>query len=261
MHPYLNIAIKAARRAGTIITRSMEQLDKLRVYEKGLNDLVTSVDKAVEEDIIETIYKAYPHHAIIGEETGEHAGEEFTWVIDPLDGTLNFVHGFPQFCVSIAVMYKDSIEHGVIYDPISQDLYSASRGRGAQLNERKIRVSERASLSGSLLSSSFPYRNREMSIDVHMDIFKECFVKCADIRRTGSAALNLAYIAAGRLDGYWESHLKPWDIAAGILLVKEAGGFVTDFAGAYGYLESGKVIAATPKVHTELLKIIQNHSM
>ena len=157
MHPYLNIAIKAARRAGTIITRSMEQLDKLRVYEKGLNDLVTSVDRAVEEDIIETIYKAYPNHAIIGEETGEHPGEEFTWVIDPIDGTLNFVHGFPQFCVSIAVLYQDSIEHGVIYDPISQDLYTASRGRGAQVNGRKIRVSEKIGLTGLILGKTLPF--------------------------------------------------------------------------------------------------------
>lgn len=261
MHPYLNIAIKAARRAGTIITRSMEQLDKLRVYEKGLNDLVTSVDRAVEEDIIETIYKAYPNHAIIGEETGEHPGEEFTWVIDPIDGTLNFVHGFPQFCVSIAVLYQDSIEHGVIYDPISQDLYTASRGRGAQVNGRKIRVSEKIGLTGSLIASSFPYRNREASIDKHMDIFKEIFVKCADIRRTGSAALNLAYIAAGRLDGFWESHLQSWDIAAGILMVKEAGGFVSDFAGEYSCLDSGNVVAGAPKVHAELLKLIQSHNI
>jgi len=259
MHPYLNIAIKAVRRAGTIITRHIDQFDSVTFYEKGQNDLVTKVDTAVEEDIIETIKKAYPHHAILGEETGQHPGEEFTWVIDPIDGTLNFVHGFPQFAVSIGIHYKDMPEHGVIYDPISQDLYTASRGRGAQLNGKRLRVSKRDSLEGALIATSFPFRNREShTVDQYLNVSKQLFSKSADIRRVGSAALNLAYVAAGRLDGMWETDLKPWDISAGLLLVKEAGGFVTDFSGNNDYFTNGNVIAGTAKVHGEMLKIIDS---
>jgi len=249
MHPYLNIAVSAARRAGTIITRHFEQPEKLNVYEKGLNDLVTTADRAAENAIIETISKAYPHHGILGEETGSHPGNEFVWIIDPIDGTMNFVHGFPQFAVSIAVKQKGHIEHGVIYDPISQDLFTASRGAGAQLNNKRIRISHREELKSALVGtdSSTP-----------IEILESILNRCADVRKVGSAALNLAYVAAGRLDGFWDLGLKPWDMAAGILIVREAGGFVSDFEGENNFFESGEIIAGTRKIHAELLDIIRN---
>lgn len=260
MHPYLNIAIKAARRAGNIITRYLGDIETLKVHEKGLNDLVTLVDQAAEQDIIETIRRAYPEHSILGEETGYHPGkDEYVWVIDPLDGTLNYVHGFPHFAVSIAVKYREQIEHGVVYDPLSQDLYVASRGEGAKLNDRRIRVSKHIKLEGTLIGTSFPFHNRADQVDQHFQIFKEVFIRCSDVRRTGSAALNLAYVAAGKLDGFWESGLKEWDIAAGILLVREAGGYVTDFKGESDYLKSGNIIAGSRKIHAELLKIIDEN--
>lgn len=258
-HPYLNIAINAALKAGKIITRHLEQLDKLTIFEKGRNDLVTMVDKSAEEVIIETIYKAYPNHSILGEESGRHPGNEFTWVIDPLDGTMNYIHGFPQFAVSIGIKMKDHLEHGVIYDPLSQDLYTASRGRGAHLNNRRIRVSERTDLNGALIGSAFPFHDRDAKPHgvPHLEILQEIFTKGSDVRRIGSAALNLAYVASGKLDGFWESDLKEWDIAAGALIVREAGGFVSDFNGENDFLESGSIIAGTRKVHTELLQIIK----
>lgn len=259
MHPLLNIAIKAARRAGNIITRYLGELETLKVHEKGLNDLVTLVDQAAENDIIETIRRAYPNHSILGEETGFHAGtEEFVWVIDPLDGTMNYVHGFPHFAVSIGIKYREHIEHGVVYDPLSQDLYTASRGNGAQLNVRRIRASKHSSLAGTLIGTSFPFHDRPKYLDQHFKIFKEVFTRCADVRRTGSAALNLAYIAAGKLDGFWESGLKEWDMAAGVLLVKEAGGFVSDFKGENNYMSSGNIVAGSRKVHAEILEIIKS---
>lgn len=257
MHPYLNIAIKAARQAGKIIIRYMGELDSLKIREKGLNDLVTWVDHTAEDAIIDTIRRAYPTHGILGEESGAHPGDEYTWVVDPLDGTMNYVHGFPCFAVSIGIQHKQQLEHAVIYDPISQDLYTASRGRGAQLNDRRIRVSNRDGLTGALIGSSFPFHNRGQFIDENYDIFKNVFIKCADVRRTGSAALNLAYVASGRLDGFWESGLKPWDMAAGILLVREAGGYVSDFNNDNNCFENGTVIAGTRKVHSDLLDIIQ----
>lgn len=260
MHAYLNIAIRAARRAGNIITRYLEQIDTLTIFEKGFNDFVTQVDKSAEDAIIETIHKAYPNHGILGEESGMHPGNEFVWVIDPLDGTLNYLHGFPQFAVSIAIKQKGHLEHGVVYDPLSQDLYTASRGAGAHLNNRRIRVSERDSLNGALIGTAFPYHDRQAKPHgvPHLEILKEVFNKGADIRRIGCASLNLAYTAAGRLDGFWESDLKEWDIAAGVLIVREAGGFVSDFNQGNGFLESGNIIAGTRKVHQELLEIIQS---
>lgn len=257
MHPYLNIAIKAARRAGKIITRYAEEIDTLKIQEKGVNDLVTWVDHAAENAIIETIQQAYPTHAILGEETGAHPGQEYTWIVDPLDGTMNYIHGFPHYAVSIGIQYKQNIEHAVIYDPLSQDLFTATRGRGAQMNGKRMRVSKQETLTGSLIGSSFPFHHRDKYIDEHLDIFKKVFVQCADVRRTGSAALNLAYTAAGHLDGFWESGLKPWDIAAGVLMVRESGGFISDFNGENNFLENGTIIAGTPKVHLALLEIIQ----
>ncbi len=262
MHPYLNIAVKAARLAGTIIVRNLEQLDKIPIYEKGKNDFVTHVDRAAESAIIDTIQKAYPDHSILGEESGYHPGNEFTWVIDPLDGTSNYIHGFPQFAVSIAIKQKGHIEHGVIYDPLSQDLYTASRGGGAQLNNRRIRVSSRESLQGSLIGSAYSGYDREGNAQElsHIKIFDTLFKQGADLRNIGSAALNLCYVASGRLDGFWESDLKEWDIAAGVIIVREAGGFVSDYNGENGFLESGNIIAGTRKVYSELSLIIQNDS-
>ncbi len=260
MHPYLNIAIKAATRAGKIINRYLGDLEALKIHEKGMNDFVTLVDQAAEQDIIETIQRAYPRHSILGEETGYHPGtDEFVWVIDPLDGTLNYLHGFPHFAVSIAVKYREQMEYGVVYDPLSQDLYTATRGGGAQLNDRRIRVSKHNRLEGTLIGSSFPFNEREKYVDQHFHTFKEVFIRCADVRRTGSAALNLAYVAAGKLDGFWESGLKEWDLAAGALLVREAGGYVSDFNGENDFAKSGNLIAGSRKIHAELLKIIQEN--
>lgn len=260
MHPLLNIAIKAARNAGKIMIRYLEERETLKIHEKGLNDLVTMVDQLAEEEVINTIRKAYPEHSILAEESGFHPGEDTTWIIDPLDGTMNYVHGYPQFAVSIGIKCRGQIEHGVIYDPLSQDLYTASRGSGAQLNGRRMRVSKRTSLEGSLIGASFPYHERQGLLDQEFKIFKDIYAICADIRRTGSAALNLAYVAAGRLDGIWETGLKEWDIAAGILLVKEAGGYVSDLEGSGDFFTSGNLIAGNTKVHAELLKIIQHHN-
>lgn len=260
MHPLLNIAIDAARKAGRVITRYIEERDTLKIHEKGLNDLVTMVDQKAEQEIINIIHKAYPAHSILAEESGFHEGDETTWVIDPLDGTMNYIHGFPCFAVSIGIKYKDQIEHGVIYDPLSQDLYTATRGSGAQLNGKRIRASKRVSLEGALIGSSFPYHERTKQADKEFKVFNDVYTICADVRRTGSAALNLAYVASGRLDGFWETGLKEWDMAAGVLLVKEAGGYVSDFHGENHYLSDGRIIAGTRKVHGELLKIIQSHS-
>lgn len=267
MHPYLNIAIRAARLAGNIITRHLELLDSSKVFEKGLNDFVTVVDRAAEEAIIDTIYKAYPNHGILGEETGYHSGDDYVWVIDPLDGTMNYVHGFPQFAVSIAIKYKDQIEHGVIYDPISQDLYTATKGAGAQVNNRRIRVSNLNNLDTALIGTAFPFQHRKQGTEYsraphwqqHLEVLREVQARCSDTRKIGCASLNLAYVAAGRLDGYWEPNLKEWDIAAGVLLVKEAGGYVSDFNGQNDFLHSGDILAGSRKVHAELLQILNKN--
>lgn len=285
MHPYVNIAVKAARLAGSIITRHLEQLDSTKVFEKGYNDFVTIVDKAAEDAIIETIHKAYPNHAILGEETGLHTAASETatggsantydknndcvWVVDPLDGTMNYVHGFPQFAVSIGIKQKGQLEHAVIYEPITQDLYTASRGAGAQVNNRRIRASRLSSLENALIGTSFPFQHRQRKLEYskdshwqqHLEILREVQARCSDTRKIGSAALNLAYVAAGRLDGYWEPGLKEWDIAAGALLVKEAGGYITDFEGENNFLASGNIVCGARKVYVELLQIIQSFLM
>mgnify|MGYP001813441688 FL=1 len=253
----LNIAVRAARAAGDIIVRNMDRLDRIKVATKQNNDFVSNVDHLAEETIISTIKQAYPDHGILAEESGKQAeGSEFQWIIDPLDGTTNYLHGFPQFAVSIALKYKDRLEVGVIYDPVSQELFTASRGNGAMLNDRKIRVTSHKGLQNALLGTGFPYYDQSY-LDTYLETMKELMQRTSGIRRPGSAALDLAWLAAGRIDGFWEFNLKAWDIAAGALIVREAGGIVSDFENKGNYLESGDIIAAGPKVFPEMLKIIQ----
>lgn len=258
MHPMLNIAVRAARRAGDIITRSMDKLDSLDVVTKGPNDFVSAVDKAAEAAIIDTIKQAYPDHQIMAEESGSQGDSDYLWLIDPLDGTTNFLHGFPQFAVSIALKYQGKLQQAVIYDPISQELYTASRGAGAQLNNRRIRVSNRKELAGSLIGTGFPFRS-DQDLDTYLDTFRAIAPKTAGIRRAGAAALDLAYVAAGRLDGFWEFGLKPWDIAAGALLVEEAGGLFGDMSGGNSHFKNGNVVCGNPRIFKALLQTIHPH--
>ena len=258
MHPMLNIAVKAARRAGTIISRASENLDVLTVKHKSLNDLVSEVDRASEDAIIEVIRGAYPDHAILAEESGASGDSEYVWIIDPLDGTTNFLHGFPQYCVSIGMLHKGVPTHGVIYDPTRNDLYTASRGRGAFLNDKRLRVSKRDKLIDGLIGTGFPFRMFE-HLDAYNAMLRDMMTKCAGVRRPGAAALDLCAVAAGRFDGFWEIGLKPWDTAAGELLAKESGAIVTDFVGGHNYENSGNIVVANPRVLKEMLgKIREN---
>lgn len=258
MHPMLNIAVKAARRAGTIISRASENLDVLTIKHKSLNDLVSEVDRASEDSIIEVIRSAYPDHAILAEESGASGDSEYVWIIDPLDGTTNFLHGFPQYCVSIGMLHKGVPTHGVIYDPTRNDLYTASRGRGAFLNDKRLRVSKRDKLIDGLIGTGFPFRMFE-HLDAYNAMLGEMMTKCAGVRRPGAAALDLCAVAAGRFDGFWEIGLSPWDMAAGVLMVTEAGGLVSDFEGNEKFMEKGQIVAASPKIFSQLLQLIQPH--
>ncbi|MBY0578675.1 MAG: inositol monophosphatase [Burkholderiales bacterium] len=255
MHPMLNTAVKAARRAGSIINRASQNLDLLKVEHKSYNDFVSEVDKAAESAILEVILEAYPSHAILAEESGAQGDSEFLWIIDPLDGTTNFLHGFPQYSVSIALSHKGSIMQAVIFDPARNDLYTATRGSGAFLNDRRLRVSKRTRLEEALIGTGFPFRNFD-DLDAYLAIFRELVQKTSGIRRPGSAALDLASVAAGRFDGFWEFNLSPWDIAAGTLLITEAGGLVGDLQGEAHYLKSGHIVAGAPKIFGQLLQVI-----
>ena len=255
MHPMLNIAVRAARQAGSLVMRSLQHVDHLEVTTKGLNDFVTDVDRLAEQEIINTIKKSYPDHAIMAEESGETGQNDVVWIIDPLDGTTNYLHGFPHYCVSIGVMVKGRIEHAVIFDPLRDELFTASRGEGAKLNDRRIRVSRRKDLNGALIATGFPFKYPQ-HIDAYMQMFAAVLPQVADIRRAGSAALDLAYVAAGRVDGYWEIGLENWDLAAGKLLVEEAGGSVTNFTGGDKVLDKGQIIAGNLSLHAQLQKTI-----
>lgn len=259
MHPALNIAIKAARRAGQIINRASNDVDLLKVTAKQQNDFVTEVDKFAEAAIIETLQEAYPGYGILAEESGQSAGAEgeYEWIIDPLDGTTNFIHGVPQYAVSIALAKNGIVDQAVVYDVNRNDLFTASKGAGAFLNERRIRVSKRLRLEGSLLGTGFPYREFD-KIDTYLEIFKDLAQRTAGMRRPGAASLDLAYVACGRFDGFWEFGLSPWDMAAGTLLISEAGGLVSDLRGDNKYLETGNLVAGTPKVFAPLLKLIES---
>lgn len=252
MHPLVNIAVSAARYAGNFIMRNLERVDQLQIERKGRNDFVTHVDRGAEAEIIKTIRKAYPQHAVLGEEGGRSEGSggadsEVLWIIDPLDGTTNFLHGLPHFAVSIGIQVKGKLEHGVIYAPCTQDLYCASRGSGATLNNRRIRVSGATDLSSALIGTGVPIR--AANLDAYLPMLRKVVESTAGVRRAGSAALDLAYVAAGRLDAFWEIGLKPWDTAAGLVLVQEAGGIISEIYGAKDPLETGNVLASTPKLH------------
>jgi myo-inositol-1(or 4)-monophosphatase len=255
MHPFVNIAVRAARKAGDIILRYIDRAPQLDVDAKSRNDFVSEVDRKCESAIIDVIRAAYPSHAILAEESGRHDGTEYEWVIDPLDGTTNFLHGFPQFAVSIACKHKDQPVHGVIYDPLKQELFAASRGSGAVLNDRKIRVSKQRMLEGALIGTGFPFRENA-NIDSYMTGLKALMQTTAGVRRAGAASLDLAYVACGRLDGFWEYGLKEWDLAAGALLILEAGGMVSEPCGGNQYLTSGNIIAATPKVFESIIPVL-----
>ncbi len=257
--PLINIAIQAARSAGNIIVRALDRLDKVQVTEKAPNDYVTEIDKKAELEIIAIIRKSHPNHGIIGEESGETPGNDYVWIIDPLDGTRNFIHGFPQFAVSIAVSFKGKIEHGVIYDPIRQELFCASRGKGAQLNDRRMRVSTNKHLKECLLGTGFPHRQSPTLVEAYSESLKALLPMSGDVRRAGAATLDLAYVACGRLDGFWEMGLKPWDLAAGTLMIKEAGGLVCDFKGGEDYIKTGNVVAGNPKILKLLLQQLRPH--
>ena len=262
MHPALNIMVKAARRASQIINRASHDIEHLKITTKRKSDYVTEVDKAAEAAIIETLREAYPDYGILAEESGlaigTGEGNEYQWIIDPLDGTTNFIHGLPQYSVSIALACRGIVNQAVVYDVTRNELFTASKGGGAFLNERRIRVSKCLKLENALLGTGFPYRMFP-HIDAYLAMYKDFTQRSAGIRRAGSAALDLAYVACGRLDGFWEIGLKPWDAAAGSLLVTEAGGLVGDFSGADNHLETGNVVAGSPKVFAQMLQVIETH--
>jgi myo-inositol-1(or 4)-monophosphatase len=259
MHPMLNTAIKAARRAAAVITRASFDVDLLKVTKKQHNDYVTEIDQAAEAAIINVLRTAYPGHAFLAEESGAsaelHDEQEFVWIIDPLDGTTNFIHGFPQYCVSIALQYRGQITQAVVYDPTRNDLFTATKGAGAYLNDKRIRVGKRDKLADALIGTGFPFREAE-GLDEYLRMFKLMTQSCTGLRHTGSAALDLANIAAGRLDGYFHKTLKPWDIAAGSLLVTEAGGLIGNFGGESDYLHKGDVLAGSPKVFAQMVALL-----
>ena len=260
MHPMLNVAVKAARRAGTVINRASLNLERLQVDRKQHNDFVTEVDKAAEAAIIETLSEAYPSHGFLAEETGEHnVDAENVWIIDPLDGTTNFIHGFPQYAVSIALAVNGVTQQAVVYDPTRDELFTATRGAGAYLDRRRLRVGSQDRLANSLIGTGFPYRE-DQDLEKYLKIFAEMSRQCAGLRRPGAASLDLAYVAAGRYDGFFESDLKPWDMAAGALLITEAGGLVGNYRGEEGFLKSGEVMAANRRIYAEMVQSLSKYS-
>ncbi|MCG1042601.1 inositol monophosphatase [Mycetohabitans sp. B8] len=260
MHPMLNTAVKAARRAGQIINRASLDIDLLQVTQKQHNDFVTDVDKAAEAAIIEILHTAYPDHGFLAEESGASASEsEYLWIIDPLDGTTNFIHGFPQYCVSIALAHRGVVTQAVVYDPTRNDLFTASRGRGAFLNDRRIRVSRRDRLADGLIGTGFPFRDQS-GLDAYLKLFNEMTRACAGLRRPGAAALDLAYVAAGRYDGFFEQGIQPWDVAAGSLLVTEAGGLIGNYTGDSNFLYQHEIVAGNPKQYAQMVQILKPYS-
>ena len=258
----INVAIKAAREAGKIINRAALDVESVRVSQKQVNDFVTEVDQASEQIIIETLLTAYPGHGILAEESGQEHGakdSEFVWIIDPLDGTTNFIHGFPVYCVSIALAVKGKIEQAVIYDPTRNDLFTATKGRGAYMNDRRLRVSKRIRIQDCLIATGFPFRPGD-DYKTYMLMMGDVMQRCAGLRRPGSAALDLAYVAAGFTDGLFETGLSPWDVAAGSLLVTEAGGLVGNFTGEADFLHQKECLAASPKIYAQMVSLLAKYS-
>ena len=258
MHPMLTTAVKAARRAGGIINRGARDLDRLVVTAKGPKDFVSEIDHAAEAAIVDTLRATYPDHAILAEEgtaEGANAASEHLWIIDPLDGTTNFLHGLPQYCVSIALQHKGQLTQAVIYDPVRNDLFTATRGRGAFLNDHRLRVSRRQHLKDCLVGTGFPFRDGA-DLETYLAMMRAMMQQTAGLRRPGSAALDLAYVAAGYYDAFWEIGLNPWDVAAGSLLIVEAGGLVGDLAGESGYLHGGQIVAANPRIFAQMVKVL-----
>ena len=258
----INVAVKAARAAGSLINRAALDIESVRVSSKQVNDFVTEVDVACEKTIIETLLTAYPGHGIWAEESGtEHGAQdsEFVWIIDPLDGTTNFIHGLPVYCVSIALAVKGKIEQAVVYDPTRNDLFTATKGRGAYMNDRRIRVSKRIHMEECLISTGFPYRVGD-NLPRYLSMLGDIMPRCAGVRRPGAAALDLAYVAAGFTDGFFEANLKPWDVAAGSLLIQEAGGLVGNFSGDADFLETGECMAGAPKIYAQMATLLGKYS-
>ena len=262
LHPMLNVAIRAARAAGAIINRAALDIESVRISQKQVNDFVTEIDHASEDAIIDTLLTAYPHHGMHAEESGTTRGNpkaDHVWIIDPLDGTTNFIHGFPVYCVSIALAVKGRIEQAVVYDPTRNDLFTATRGRGAYLNDRRIRVSKRTQLNQSLVATGFPFRKGD-DFPTYLKMMGDVMQRTAGLRRPGAAALDLAYVAAGFTDGFFETGLKVWDVAAGSLLVTEAGGLMGNFTGETGDLEQGECLAGNPRVYAQLVQVLRQYS-
>lgn len=258
LHPMLNTAVKAARAAGAIISRASLDLDLLRINTKSPNDFVTEVDQAAEMAIIETLLQAYPGHGILAEESGREHGakdSDYVWIIDPLDGTTNFIHGFPVYAVSIALSFRGQIQQAVVYDPARNDLFYASKGRGAYLNDKRIRVSKRTRLSDCLIGTGFPFRKGD-NFKRYMKMFEAVMTQCAGLRRPGAAALDLCYVAAGYYDGFFETGLNPWDVAAGSLMITEAGGLIGNFTGESDFLHQREVVAATPRIYGQMVQLL-----
>ncbi len=255
MHALLNVAVMAARRAGNSLIRNLVKLDQLAVETKGRNDYVSEADRAAEQEVIETVHKHYPDHAILAEESGASGNSDTIWIIDPLDGTTNFLHGFPVFAVSIGVQVHGRMEHAVVYDPMRQELFTASRGAGAQLDGRRIRVSGQKNLERALIGTGFPFRQADHEMAPYLAMLGKIIRNTSGVRRPGAAALDLCYVAAGRLDAFWEAGLSAWDLAAGGLIIREAGGIISGLDGSENYLETGHVLAGTPKIYAGLAKL------
>ena len=262
LHPMINVAVKAARAAGSIINRAALDVEAVRISQKQVNDFVTEVDQAAEKVIIETLLTAYPGHGIWAEESGrEHGAQdsEYVWIIDPLDGTTNFIHGLPVYCVSIALAVKGKIEQAVVYDPTRNDLFTATKGRGAYLNDRRLRVSKRVRMQECLISTGFPFRPGD-DFNTYLRMMGDVMQRTAGLRRPGAAALDLAYVAAGYTDGFFETGLQPWDVAAGSLLVTESGGLVGNFTGEPDFLEQNECMAASPRIYGQMVTILGKYS-
>jgi len=262
LHPMLNVAIKAARLAGSLINRASLDLDAIKVSTKSPNDFVTEVDQRAEAVIIETLLTAYPGHGILAEESGREHGapdSEYVWIIDPLDGTTNFIHGFPFYAISIALAFRDQVQQAVVYDPTRNDLFYASKGRGAYLNDKRLRVSRRTRMTDALISTGFPFRQGD-NFKRYMKMFEEVMQNCAGLRRPGAAALDLCYVAAGHCDAFFETGLSPWDIAAGSLMVTEAGGLIGNFTGEADYMHQREVVAGNPRIYGQMVNILAPYS-